>query len=425
MSNLAPVAGAALVRRRLSGIVFLVVLSMLVWLTVLLYQKAFTPVVLVSLRTDHIGNQLSAPADVKLRGLVVGQVRSIRTSGDGATLELALDPDKVALIPNDVQAQLLPKTLFGEKYVALVIPEQASGEHVREGDVIPQDRSSVAMETQRVLDDVFPLLRSLKPVQLSLTLNALSTALRDRGDSLGGNLARSGGYFRSLNPSVPTIGEDMRGLADFADTVSAVTPELLTTLDNLSFSSRSLVDQRTELDTFLSRTGTFADTARDVVASNETRLVALSRDSLPVLSLFARYSPEYRCLLKGLADYRPILEDTFGGLQPGLHITLEITLDRGAYAVGQEPKYGDSRPPYCEGLPRPSVPAGDTQFDDGYQTSTTPTPAKGPLLESSALTLVVAPLFGVPADQVPDVVGLLLGPLAGGNTVGLRTEGGA
>jgi virulence factor Mce-like protein len=413
------------VRRRIAGVVFLLVISLLVSLTILVYRKAFTPVVHVSLETDRAGNQLSAPADVKLRGLVVGEVRKVSTRGEGAVLDLALDPGKVALIPNDVQAQLLPKTLFGEKYVELVIPAQPAGEHLREGDVIPQDRSSVAMETQRVLDDVMPLLRSLKPVQLSMTLNALSLALRDRGDALGANLARSGAYFRELNPSVPTIGDDMRGLADFADTVSAVTPELLTTLDNFSFSSRSLVDQRAELDSFLTRTATFADTARQIVAENESRLVALSRDALPVLTLFARYSPEYPCFLKGLADYHPIVEKTFGGLQPGLHLTLEINLDRGGYAPGQEPKYRDDRAPYCDGLPTPSVPAGNTQFDDGYQSSTTPTPSKAQGFEGSALALVAAPVLGVSADQVPDVVGLLLGPLAGGNTVGLRTEGGA
>ena len=65
----------------------------------LLYNKAFTDVVDVTLQADRIGNQLSPPADVKLRGLVVGTVREVSSTGDGATIELALDPDKVGLIP--------------------------------------------------------------------------------------------------------------------------------------------------------------------------------------------------------------------------------------------------------------------------------------------------------------------------------------
>jgi len=109
------VKGRALARRRLSGIAFLVVIALLVELTVALYQKRFTPVVDVALRTDRAGNQLTVHADVKLRGIVIGEVRKISSKGDGAVLRLALKPESVGLVPRDVQAQLLPKTLFGEK----------------------------------------------------------------------------------------------------------------------------------------------------------------------------------------------------------------------------------------------------------------------------------------------------------------------
>src|SRR5207245_2558422 len=141
----------------------------------------------VTLQADRIGNQLSPQADVKLRGIVVGTVRSVKSTGDGATINLALDPGTIRLIPQNVLARLIPKTLFGEKYVELVLPTAPSG-HLRAGDVIPQDRSATALETERVLDDLLPLLQSLRPAQVSLTLNALSTALRGRGDKLGANL---------------------------------------------------------------------------------------------------------------------------------------------------------------------------------------------------------------------------------------------
>ena len=415
MSAPVAVGRAQVVKRRLSGVAFLVVLGLLVYLTVLLYNKAFTSVVKVSLMTDHVGNQLSAPADVKLRGLLVGEVREVRSKGQGATIELALQPDKVKLIPSNVQAQLLPKTLFGEKYVLLVTPPAPAPTPIKAGDVIPQDRSTTALETEKVLDDLLPLLQSLKPQQLSTTLNALSTALRDRGDKLGNNLAQSGAYLARINPSLPTLAQDMRGLADFTQSTADATPDLLQVLDNFSASSRNLVDEKASLDRFLSSTTGFAASAQSIVADNEQRLVALSRDSLPSLQLYARYSPEFPCFLAGLAKYSPIVEKTFGGLQPGLHITVEVTQDKGTYTPGQEPKYRDGRPPYCDGLPSPKVPAGDASFDDGYRTSTTPTTAQ----QEVALKSVFAPVLGVPVDEVPDLVTMLFGPMAEGNTVGL------
>ncbi len=372
MSGPAPVTGSALVRRRFAGVAFLAVLTMLIGLTIALYQKAFTPVVEVTLLTDRIGNQLSEQADVKVRGLVVGSVRGVHALPDGASIDLALDPDQVHLLPGNVSARLLPKTLFGEKYVDLVLPTDPAAQPLRAGDVIPQDRSETALETERVLNNLLPLLRSLRPQELSMALNALSMALRDRGDRLGRNLATAGEYFKGINPALTQAGADLQGLADFSDNVSAATPDLLRVLDNLSASSRNIVEEKAALESFLTSTEGFAASARSIVAENERDLIDLSQDSVEVLRLYARYSPEFACFFAGLARYEPIVARTFGGNQPGLHITLEATTDNGGYVPGQEPKYRDARGPVCWGLPHPRVPEPDDRFDDGYRTDTTP-----------------------------------------------------
>jgi phospholipid/cholesterol/gamma-HCH transport system substrate-binding protein len=409
-----PATGSAVYKRRISGVAFLVVISLLVYLTVLLYQKRFTPVVKVDLKTDRIGNQLSAHSDVKIRGLVVGEVRSIRSNGSGADVELALNPTQASKIDRQVTAQLLPKTLFGEKEVVLFDPTTPSGGHLAEGSVISQDHTSTARETETALNDLLPLLRALQPQDLSTALNALSNALRGRGDELGQNLARSAAYLRRFNPSLPTLQSDLAGLADFANNTADAAPNLLKVLDNLSASSRNLVQEKTALNTFLSSTTSFAGTAEAIVSQNERALVSLAASSRAPLALYAQYSSEFPCVAAGLARYGPIVEATFGGLQAGLHITVEATNNNNGYSKGQEPKYLDARAPYCEGLPRPKVPAGDTSFNDGYRTSTT-----GTASSKAALAAVTAPLLGVQPDQVPDIAGLLIAPGTQGVAVGL------
>lgn len=433
MSVPRPSGTAALVRLRLSGVGFLVVIGLLVGLTVALYQKTFSPVVNVTLQADRVGNQLSAPADVKLRGLVVGEVRDVASSGKGATISLALDPSKVDLIPKNVEAQLLPKTLFGEKFVDLVIPESPSAEHLRGGDVIDQDHSKTAIETERVLNDFLPLLQSLKPAELSLALNSVSSALRGRGNRIGANFVRVDAYFKQLNPELPAIQEDFKGLADVSESYATATPNLLRLIDNFSAVSRNLVDQKTELSAFLSSTATFSNTFDSILRQNEERLITLASASRPSLQVYARYSPEFPCIASGLTRFQPIVERSFGGLQPGLHITLEVTKDNGAYSPGEEPKYLDDRGPQCYGLPRPKVPAPDTNYKDGYRDgsagTTTPSPsgvAANPALflagsakQRGLLDAVVAPVLNVPYDGVPDIAELLFGPMARGATVGL------
>ena len=428
-----PTGTAALTRLRLSGVAFLVVIAALVGLTVALYQKAFTPVVRVTLQADRVGNQLTAPADVKLRGLIVGEVRSVSSHGDGATVSLALDPHKVALIPRNIEVRLVPKTLFGEKFVDLVLPASPSADHLRAGDVIKQDQSKTALETERVLNDLLPLLHSLRPAELSLALNNVSSALRGRGDRIGANFAKVDSYFAQLNPELPAIQQDFKGLADVTNGYSKAAPELLRFVDNSAAIGRNLVAEKTQLAAFLASTATFSDTFDQFLTDNSERLITLASASRPSLGVYARYSPEFPCIASGLTAWQPIVERSFGGAQPGLHITLEVTKDNGNYATGQEPKFRDDRGPQCYGLPHPKVPAPDINYNDGYKDgqpgTVTPPPggaAANPALylaptlnQRSILNAVVAPVLGVPYDGVPDIAELLFGPMARGATVGL------
>jgi virulence factor Mce-like protein len=426
--------GRALLLQRLGGIAFLVVIALLVSLTVLLYRKSFTPVVHVTLTTDRVGNQLTSGADVKLRGVVVGEVRSVRSDGDGARLDLALKPS--AHVPADVRAQLLPKTLFGEKLVSLSTTS-ADGPFLKAGDVISQDRSETARETETAVNDLLPLLKALKPEQLSTTLNALSAALRDRGDELGANLARTAAYLKQLNPSLPTLQQDLAGLADFANSTADATPDLLTVLDNLSASSRYLVQEKADLDAFLTSTQGFAATARDIVAENENRFVVLARDSKPVLQLYARYAGSFPCMAAALSALEAPIEDTFGGKQGGLHITVEAIKDNGGYDATMVPRYGDTGGTQCYGLDpkHPVIPATDyyNPYDGYYDgqvvdpyTAKPPCthnpcayPPKGGRADDAAVLAVAAGKMGVSPQHVPDVAALLLRPVAQGGTVGL------
>jgi virulence factor Mce-like protein len=442
------VRGTAQLRRYAAGVVFLVVIGLLVALSVGMYTKAFTPVTMVDLKADRIGNQLSVHGDVKLRGLRVGEVRSVKSTGDGATIRLAIDKDLAHLVPADVSARLLPKTLFGEKEVNLVPPtDGAGGRSIRSGDVIPQDRSSTGIETERVLNDFLPLLQSLKPAQLSLTLNAVSSSLRGRGDRLGHNLELNAAYFRQINPELPRLLEDFRGLADLSDNYAAAAPDILRTLDNFAASSRSLVDQREELAAFLQSTATFAGTADDFLRVNDKSLVDLAAANRPVLAAYARYSPEYACMLHTLPKQEIVGEKTFGGINPWLHITLEVARDQGPYIAGDQPKFGEDRGPTCYGLtgkpivPMPAYYEPRDGYCDAYEESTpgvqnggchssSPAPASlaaraisdpalvlGGPTQRNIVARALAPVLQVDPGEVSDITTLLFGPVARGATV--------
>jgi virulence factor Mce-like protein len=409
------------IRLRLYGIVFVVVVALLLSLSVAVYQQAFTPVVRITLEADTLGNQLEPRADVKLRGLLVGEVREVRADGEKATLGIALKPEHVPLIPADVHARLLPKTLFGEKYVDLVAPAGSGRQparHIRAGDVITQDRTTVGIELQRLMNDLLPLLRTVQPAKLNATLSAFSTALEGRGEDIGDNLTRLDAYLRRLNPHMPSLKEDISRFADVAEVYGEAAPDLLRILDNTLTTSRTIVEKREQLSSFLTWTATAAKTTEGVLDENSARLITLGRVSRPTLALFARYSPEYPCLLAGLVRQEAASEEAFRGGK--MRITLEFVRPRPPYRPGEEPRYADRSGPNCRGLPHPHVPAPPTKLDDGTSASAAHSPAgpvSGTPAEQHAVASLVAPVMGVPADEVPAVTTLLFGPLARGTAV--------
>ncbi len=428
-------------KHRIFGVVFIAVLTGALTASILQYQRAFTPVAWVTLHTDRAGLQLSDGADVKVRGVLVGDVRSVRSDGAGATLRLALDPALTGRIPADVSARLLPKTLFGERYVELVPPSTSTAGPIRDGAVITQDRSDTAVELERVLDEALPLLQAIRPDQLAVTLGALATALEGRGEQLGENLSRLAAYLRQLNPALPTIEEDLRTLAVVLDGYDAALPDLLALLRDVTVTARTVTDQRSQLAAFLAGATDAADATRGFLDRHGDQLIRLGAVSRPVLELLAMYAPEYPCLMRGLLALQPRVEEVFAGGR--MHITLEVTRDGGAYERGRdEPVYGAGGGPDCHGLPRPGTPAPEVPVNDGYDYAgdrSRPilpvgvpapgavTPADPPDMgragtgEEQAL---VKPIVGAITDtlpvEVPDIAVLLWGPLLRGAVVNAR-----
>lgn len=400
---------------RLYGVVFIAVIALLLSLTLAVYHQVFTSVVRITLEADTLGNQLEPRADVKLRGLLVGEVREVEADGEKATLTLALKPEHVPLIPADVHARLLPKTLFGEKYVDLVAPRKSSVRHIRAGDVITQDRTTVGIELQRLMNDLLPLLRTVKPGELNATLSAFAGALEGRGDRIGDNLTRLDDYLRRLNPHMPSLKEDIARFADVAEVYRDAAPDLLRILDNTLTTSRTLVEKQDQFASVLTSTATAANTTEAVLGENSDRLITLGRVSRPTLALFARYSPQYPCLLAGLVRQEAASEEAFKGGR--MRITLEFVNPRPPYRPGEEPRYADRSGPNCRGLPHPHVPAPPTKLNDGTSASSTGHNVSGTPAEQHAVASLVSPVMGVPADEVPAVTTLLFGPMARGTAV--------
>jgi phospholipid/cholesterol/gamma-HCH transport system substrate-binding protein len=459
-------------RRRLAGVVFVVVFAVLVWLSIALYDKAFTPVVMVDLNTDTTGNELHVHAEVKVRGVDVGEVRQISTNGQSAQLELAIQPDMVHLLPANVSAELLPTTLFGERYVDLILPKEPQRQRLGQGSTIDQDRSSSAIELEKVLKDLMPMLQAVQPQKLSVTLTAISQALAGRGTELGQTLVEINSYLRQMNPQLPAIDSDISQLVQVTNSYSQSFPDIVQAMSDFTKTSQTVVEEQNSL---LSLYQTVAGTAVDLTTflqNNSNDIIRLSADSRTTLQTLARYSPEFPCVLQQLTAFEPAMDKVLGKgtSEPGLHVNVQsvpplstqpppatgLSPPAGKYTYpANQPVYGDTGGPNCYSTPfegltlndggnavlhsmppaagsvaagtnaaggsnaaaikAPNTSAGDTVLGSRGGLGLTNTPA-----ENEFINELLAPQLNIPPQQLPDWSSVLVGPLYRGTEVTLK-----
>ncbi|MCL3997045.1 MCE family protein [Streptomyces lavenduligriseus] len=407
-------------RRRSAGVVFLLVPALLIWLAVAVYDKKFTASAPVVVETGSVGNEMHLGAEVKLRGVVVGEVRAIHATGDGARLTLAMKPGALDRVPSDVRAQMLPTTLFGERYIALVPPARPSPRPLAAGAVIPQDRSANAVELQQVLDNVLPLLTAVQPQKLSATLSAVSQALEGRGDRLGSTLTRLDAHLRRFNPQLPTLNRDLKELVKVSHVYADAAPDILAALTDFTATSGTLAEQEAEL------AGTFGATTRtaeDMTAflqQNADNVIRLSAASRPTLELLAEYSPSFPCTLRTLAEFVPAMDKALGkGTdRPGIHVDITAVPSRGAYRPGHDtPVYGAGGGPRCHPVPYLGT-AAEPALTAYPGTGAGLGPANTPQ-ENDLVNELLAPATGRPPGELPDWSSLLAGPAYRGTEVTL------
>ena len=382
------------VRRRLLGVALIALVAAFFAVTILFYNKTFTSTVPITLDADSAGNQLSIDSDVEVRGEIVGSVQSVSSTGDGAVLQLAMDPDKIDTIPANVTAELLPKTLFGATYVDLVIPDNPSSAHLTSDTTIAQDRSSTGVEIEQVLNDLLPVLQAVQPQKLSATLTAVATALQGRGPELGQTLDQLNSYVGKLNPQLPTLEHDLSQLAAVSNTYNKAAPDLLNALNNLTGTSQTIASEANNLENLYSTLTNTSDNLQNFLQANENNIIGVATQSLPTLKVLARYAPEFPCFLGQMAALVPKVNKAFGAGtdKPGLHATLEITINRGPYEPGQDdPAYLDNRGPRCYDFNPPPNPFPQYPPDGPIKDGSTSPPAantadEGLLPPSSAQT---------------------------------------
>ncbi|WP_235736329.1 MCE family protein [Nocardioides alcanivorans] len=417
---------------KLVGLVFLALLAGGVWLTGAIFTKKFTDYDKVTLESSTVGLSLPSRADVKIRGVLVGEVLDTKVTKDGAELVLGLYPDRTSTIPRNVTARIEPKTLFGEKYVALQVPDAPDGS-IRAGDRITQ--TVVATEVEAALNDLYPLLRTVQPQDLAHTLNAVASALEGRGEGLGRSLETLDRYLRKMNPQLPELVEDIKLTSEVAGVYEDVMPEIADILRGTVTTANTLLEREDDLNKLFKDVARFSAVTGAFLDKNEQNLVRVAQLSSQQLKVLGKYAPGFPCLVSGVVNAGKAQAEAFRGFQ--LHINLEVIPNQPrAYDQSDRPVLNAKNGPHCGQLPNPSYNQGNRfqnppNFDDGVNRGTgkgTMRTAPGFEMSSSAGSSeetdlargLVGAQLGQDADDVSDLGVLLYAPMLRGTEVSVQ-----
>lgn len=259
---------------------------------------AFDDAVAVTGTFPRAGQSLKEGSDVTYRGVQVGEVRDIALVGREVELTLALDPDR--RVPDDVEAVIAPKTLFGEKSVELR-GGRGSGPYLEEGSELARTRAGSEVEDLIAAAD--PLLRGIDTTDLARLTTSLTQALQGQGRAIN----------RTLEPTVAaaglledTLAAQLRALdssARFAGEIRDIGPDLNGTARNLNLLLPTLNQARGDYVRLLRSLRPLADTLAEILVALRPDIDRLLTDGANVSRVLIAREDELADTVYGLSVY--------------------------------------------------------------------------------------------------------------------------
>ncbi|UFT00235.1 MCE family protein [Nocardia huaxiensis] len=321
----------------------------IVAICLVMFAGGFENTVKVTVAAPRSGLVLDPEAKVKIRGVEIGTVSGITTTGDGARIELALDPDKLKMVPANALVDIKSTTVFGAKYINFVSPENPSAESLRPGAVV--QAGAVTVEFNTLFQHLNEVLLKVEPEKLNATLTALGMALDGRGEKLGQLLADSDAYLREINPSLPDLQRDLQTSVGVTNLYADTVPDLLRTTGNMTVTAETIVDETANFDRVLLNLIGLANDTGAVLDENAEPLVTALNLLRPTAELLNEYNPALYCLVVGAADGLERGNQIFGGLGPYVNLNAGFMPGGTPYEYPKDlPKVNATGGPHCENI---------------------------------------------------------------------------
>ena len=243
--------------------------------------------------------------DVRVSGMKVGTIASIQPQGTQA--KLVMHVDRNVPIPADAKAVIVAQNLVAARYVQLTPAYRASGPTMREGAVIPIDRTAVPVEWDEVKDQLMRLSTELGP-NSKVSTPSVARFIDSAADALGG------GNGEKLRQTLAQLSGVARIFANGSG-------NLVDIIKNLQTFVSALRDSNVQIVQFDNRLATLTSVLNDNKSDLDAALTDLSSAVGEVQRFIAGSRDATSEQIERLADLTQILVDNKMSLKNVLHVT--------------------------------------------------------------------------------------------------------
>ncbi|MET9323577.1 MCE family protein [Streptomyces sp. NPDC003038] len=216
-------------------------------------------------------------SDVRVLGVRIGEVKKITPQGGRVRVELEYAAEYK--LPEDAKAAIINSSVVSDRYVQL-LPVHRGGPVLRNGAVIPEERTAVPVELDRVFDSLRMTADALGPEGANKD-GSLSRLLAVSADNLQGQGAQLHQTVEDLSQAVTTLSdgrEDLfgtvRNLQVFTAVLAADDASVRSFNDSLAKVAEQLAGERGDLAAAIKHLAAALADVADFVKENKKNLTA-------------------------------------------------------------------------------------------------------------------------------------------------------
>jgi phospholipid/cholesterol/gamma-HCH transport system substrate-binding protein len=285
-------------------------------------------------------------SSVKVNDVTVGKVSDIELDGYSALVTLQLNDD--VELPDNALAEIRQTSLLGEKFVSLAPPaEDASGDPLSEGDVIPLDRSGRNPEVEEVLGAMSLLLNGGGVAQLKTIATELNKAFEGRESDVRSVLEQLDMFMEQLDDNKQEIVAAIESLNRLAVSINEQRGSIELALDEMPAALASIDRQRDDLVRMLEALEELSAVGTRVIAESSTTTIRSLRSLDPILTELAEAGDSFPKAFQVFLTY-PFVDEVVGrnpvqarnlhmGDYTNLSVQMDLDLTKGLPEIPEPP----------------------------------------------------------------------------------------